>query len=168
MDPGDHTTDYHPLTPAMWPRPRGLDHHHHPVSSHSLELGRLRAHLTKGIITCQLINSGAFQSSFRWRNDEGPYYFIPRTDTVRLTPERGWRGKLLCGQKGILKPRKKHCLFRSLGYKDSHLCSWNWEGQAGRFIPGEVSVELCVVFVPIMCNISQNHEPSYRMCLLTT
>ena len=31
---------------------------------------------------------------------------IPRIDTVRWTPERGWRGKLLCGQTGILEPRK--------------------------------------------------------------
>ena len=31
---------------------------------------------------------------------------IPRIDTVPWTPERGWRGKLLCGQTGILEPRE--------------------------------------------------------------
>ena len=31
-----------------------------------------------------------------------------------------------------------------------HLCSRHWKGQAGRVIPGEVSVELGVVFVPVI------------------
>ena len=49
---------------------------------------------------------------------------LPRTDTVHWTPGRGWRGKLSCDQREILKPWHKdnQYLFWSLGLCD--FCTW--------------------------------------------